>query len=115
MFQESSATLLSEIANLKAIISRFSEFSKMPQPQFQAVDVNEIVQNVARVFRAQLRSPDRAAIEPKLDLASGIEPIAADPELLHRALSNPVLHALDGLPKAGRPPLPPHHDGAAVS
>src|SRR3989440_8191047 len=42
IFRESSATLLAEISNLKAIISRFSEFSKMPQPQLQPVHVNEI-------------------------------------------------------------------------
>ena len=35
IFQESSETLLAEIANLKTIIGRFSEFSKMPQPQWQ--------------------------------------------------------------------------------
>jgi two-component system nitrogen regulation sensor histidine kinase NtrY len=114
MFQESSATLLAEIANLKAIISRFSEFSKMPQPQFQAVDVNEIVQNVVRVFRAQLRSPDRAAVEPKLGLASDIEPIAADPELLHRALSNLVLNAMDAMPQGGTLTLRTHQNGDRV-
>src|SRR5207237_8649439 len=108
MFQESSATLLAEIANLKAIISRFSEFSKMPQPQFQAVDVNEIVQNVVRVFRAQLRSSDRATIEPRLDLASGIEQIAADPELLHHDLFNLVLIAMDAMPMGGTLTLPTH-------
>src|SRR6266567_8542962 len=114
MFQEGSATLLAEIANLKTIISRFSEFSKMPQPQFQAVDVNEIVQNVVRVFRAQLRSSDRATIEPRLDLASGIEPIAADPELLHRALSNLVLNAMDAMPHGGTLTLRTHQNGDRV-
>ncbi len=114
MFQEGSATLLAEIANLKTIISRFSEFSKMPQPQFQAVDVNEIVQNVVRVFRAQLRSSDRATIEPRLDLASGIEPIAADPELLHRALSNLVLNAMDAMPQGGTLTLRTHQNGDRV-
>jgi two-component system nitrogen regulation sensor histidine kinase NtrY len=114
MFQEGSATLLAEIANLKAIISRFSEFSKMPQPQLQSVDVNEIVQNVVRVFRAQLRSSDHAAVEPKLDLASGIEPIAADPELLHRALSNLVLNAMDAMPNGGTLTLRTHQNGDRV-
>jgi len=114
MFQEGSATLLAEIANLKAVISRFSEFSKMPQPQLQSVDVNEIVQNVVRVFRAQLRSSDHAAVEPKLDLASGIEPIAADPELLHRALSNLVLNAMDAMPNGGTLTLRTHENGDRV-
>ena len=35
IFRESSQTLLAEISNLKVIIGRFSEFSKMPQPQLQ--------------------------------------------------------------------------------
>ena len=49
IFRESSETLLAEIANLKTIIGRFSEFSKMPQPQWQRLDLNEIVRNVARL------------------------------------------------------------------
>ena len=55
VFRESSSTLLAEIANLKTIISRFSEFSRMPQPQFQRVQINEIVQKVARLLQAQLQ------------------------------------------------------------
>src|SRR5205807_4755917 len=39
IFLESSTTLLAEIANLKAIISRFSDFSKMPHPQLQRVQL----------------------------------------------------------------------------
>src|SRR5271163_2710509 len=35
VFRESSRTLLAEISNLKTIIGRFSEFSRMPQPQVQ--------------------------------------------------------------------------------
>jgi nitrogen fixation/metabolism regulation signal transduction histidine kinase len=101
VFGESSATLLTEIANLKAIISRFSEFSRMPQPQIQQVDLNEIAQNVARLLQAQLRSQEHAAIECKLELTGDLAPIAADPELLHRALSNLALNALDAMPKGG--------------
>ena len=62
VFRESSATLLAEIANLKTIISRFSEFSRMPQPQFQRVDINEVVRNVARLLQAQLQSPGHARL-----------------------------------------------------
>jgi len=101
IFKESSATLLAEIANLKTIIGRFSEFSKMPQPQWQKLDLNEIVQNVGRLFQAQLRAPERSAIECKLELADDLSPIAADPDLLHRALSNLVLNAMDAMPEGG--------------
>jgi two-component system nitrogen regulation sensor histidine kinase NtrY len=100
-FQESSSTLLAEIANLKTIISRFSEFSRMPQPHLQSIDLNEIVQNVARLFQAQLHTPGRPAIECKLELAESMKPTAADPELMHRVLSNLVLNAMDAMPEGG--------------
>ena len=110
IFQESSSTLLAEITNLKTIISRFSEFSKMPQPQFQRTQLNEIVQNVARLFQAQLRALEKNPIECKLELAESMSPVAADPELLHRALSNLVLNAMDAMPQGGTLKLYTHQD-----
>jgi signal transduction histidine kinase len=101
ILNESSSTLLAEIANLKAIISRFGEFSKMPQPQFQRVQINDLMQNCSRLFGAQFQSGDRAKIECRLELAGNLPEIAADPELLHRALSNLILNAMDAMPQGG--------------
>jgi two-component system, NtrC family, nitrogen regulation sensor histidine kinase NtrY len=101
VFRESSRTLLAEISNLKAIIGRFSEFSKMPQPQLQAVQINEILRNVAQLFQAQLTAPGRSPIECTLNLDENLGPVAADPELLHRAFSNLVLNAMDAMPNGG--------------
>jgi two-component system, NtrC family, nitrogen regulation sensor histidine kinase NtrY len=101
VFRESSSTLLAEINNLKTIISRFSEFSRTPQPQFQRVQVNEIVRNVARLLQGQLQSPEHPPIECRLELAEALQPIAADPEQLHRAFSNLALNAMDAMPQGG--------------
>jgi len=101
IFRESSVTLLAEINNLKQIIARFSEFSKMPQPQLQRVQMNDVVQGVARLFQAQLESRNGGAIVYQLELEEGLEPVDADPELLHRALSNLVLNAVDAMPQGG--------------
>ena len=101
IFRESSATLLAEISNLKQIIGRFSEFSTMPQPRLQRVRVNDVVRGVLRLFQAQLESSNGAAIACRLDLRENIEPVAADPELLHRAISNLVLNAMDAMPRGG--------------
>lgn len=114
MFGESARTLLAEISNLKGIVGRFSEFSKMPQPQLQRVQVNEIVRGVVQLFQAQLQAPGRNAIACHLELEERLEPIAADPELLHRALSNLVLNAMDAMPKGGALTLRTHHDGGNV-
>jgi two-component system, NtrC family, nitrogen regulation sensor histidine kinase NtrY len=101
IFRESSQTLLAEIANLKSIIGRFSEFSKMPQPQRREVQVNDILRDVAQLFRAQLESPGRGKIACQLELDENLRPISVDPELLHRAISNLVLNAMDAMPGGG--------------
>jgi signal transduction histidine kinase len=101
IFRESSQTLLAEISNLKGIIGRFSEFSKMPQPHLQRVQVNEIVEAVPRLFQAQFQARGNDAIHCGMELDRGLMPVAADPELLHRALSNLVLNAMDAMPSGG--------------
>jgi signal transduction histidine kinase len=115
IFRESSQTLLAEISNLKGIIGRFSEFSKMPQPQLQRVQVNEIVEAVARLFQAQFQVQGREAIHCQLQLDRRLGPIAADPELLHRALSNLVLNAMDAMPSGGRLTLRTRRDDGKVA
>jgi nitrogen fixation/metabolism regulation signal transduction histidine kinase len=101
VFRESASTLLAEIANLKAIIGRFSEFSKMPQPQLQVADINELVRNVLQVHQAQLSAEGKPAIAAELKLDDKLRKVAADPELLHRALANLVLNAIDAMPQGG--------------
>jgi nitrogen fixation/metabolism regulation signal transduction histidine kinase len=101
VFREGSRTLLAEISNLKAIIGRFSEFSKMPHPQLQTVAINDLLRASVQLFQAQLQAPGHAPITCRLDLDESLAPIAADPELLHRALSNLVLNAMDAMPNGG--------------
>ena len=115
VFRESSATLLSEISNLKAIISRFSEFSRMPQPELQRIQLNEIVRGVVQLFQAQLQAPGRAPIACTLELDEKLAPISADPELLHRALSNLVLNAMDAMPQGGKLTLRTRQDDGRVA
>ncbi|MGE5206317.1 MAG: ATP-binding protein [Chlamydiota bacterium] len=114
VFRESAATLLAEIANLKTIIGRFSEFSKMPQPQLQPVDINDLVRNVLQVHQAQLRAEGRPAISAQLQFDDNLGRVAADPDLLHRALANLVLNAIDAMPGGGTLTLRTHASGENV-
>ncbi|PYX34207.1 MAG: hypothetical protein DMG80_03055 [Acidobacteria bacterium] len=99
VFREGTATLLAEVNNLKTIIGRFSEFSRMPQPQRKATQLNEIVTSVLRVFHAQLK--EKSQIVVRTELEPDLPMISADPDLLHRALSNLILNAIDALPQGG--------------
>src|SRR5271167_2821595 len=114
VFRESSRTLLAEIANLKGIIGRFSEFSKMPQPQLQRVQVNEVIRGVVKLFQAQLEAPGRAKIECELQLDPHLETVAGDAELLHRAISNLVVNAMDAMPEGGTLSLRTRNEGGDV-
>jgi signal transduction histidine kinase len=101
VFHEGTATLLAEINNLKTIIGRFSEFSRMPQPQRQPTQVNDVVRSVLRVFDAQLQDKDKNQISVRTELEQALPEISADPDLLHRALQNLVLNAIDAMPQGG--------------
>ena len=71
----------------------------MPQPQRHPTQVNEVVHSVLRVFHAQLREKNQIAV--RTELAEPLPEISADPNLLHRALQNLVLNAIDAMPQGG--------------
>lgn len=102
VFRESTATLLAELSNLKKIIGRFSDFSKMPAPHLQRVNANELLQEIAKLYAAQLTVPGRPAIELRLELNADHAEISGDPDLLRRAFENLILNAIDAMPDGGK-------------
>jgi nitrogen fixation/metabolism regulation signal transduction histidine kinase len=110
VFRESTQTLGMEIANLKTIIGRFSDFSRMPKPQLERIDAAAALTRVALLYfpwkvaaadGCEISSAGEQKIDCCLNLDSDPLPIDADPELLHRALSNLVLNAMDAMPDGG--------------
>lgn len=101
VFNESTATLKTELANLNTIVSRFSDFSKMPTPQFAKVSVNEALRAAVRLFEAQFNAVGKPTITTEFFLTEPLPEIDADADLLHKAFQNLVLNALDAMPAGG--------------
>src|SRR6202162_2419989 len=114
VFFESTATLRAELENLKTIVSRFSDFAKMPPPEFEPVDVTELVRSVVKLFEPQLCAVGRPPITPELYLDEDLARPQADPTLLRRALENLVLNSLDAMPAGGMMTVRTAHRTGAV-
>jgi two-component system nitrogen regulation sensor histidine kinase NtrY len=99
VFRESTATLLAELSNLKNIVGRFSDFSKMPTPQLEVVNVNALLREVAQLYHSQIARS--AGLRVGWSLAEDLPAINADPVLLRRAVENLVLNAMDAMPQGG--------------
>jgi two-component system nitrogen regulation sensor histidine kinase NtrY len=99
VFREGAHTLAMEISNLKTIIGRFSDFSKMPKPERELIDAKDVITRVRSLYDTPAN--DETKIRFVVNLADEPMPLVADPELLHRALSNLVLNAMDAMPNGG--------------
>ena len=98
VFREGSATLLAELANLKQIIGRFSDFAKMPAPEMQPISLNDLAAENVRLFGPQL---EKAGVRATLELDPRLRPVPADPEQMSRVLRNLILNAVDAMPGGG--------------
>jgi signal transduction histidine kinase len=112
VFRESTQTLGMEIANLKTIIGRFSDFSKMPKPELERIDVREVLDRVFSFYDAA--TPDGNAIHFQTRFPTEPLLINVDPELIHRALCNLVLNAMDAMPNGGTLTLSTNENGEKV-
>jgi signal transduction histidine kinase len=113
IFKESTITLSAEIANLKAIIGRFSDFSKMPKPELERIDAKDVIARVASLY-ATAAATKESKINFETDVDSAPMPLDVDPELLHRALSNLILNAMDAMPEGGTLTLSAYPKSEAV-
>jgi nitrogen fixation/metabolism regulation signal transduction histidine kinase len=98
VFREGTGTLLAELGKLKQIIARFSDFAKMPAPEMQAVNLNDLVGETMKLFQPQLA---QARITPRIELDPNLRPVQADPDQMTRVLRNLILNAIDAMPDGG--------------
>src|SRR5438445_348009 len=101
VFNESTATLKAELANLNSIVNRFSDFAEMPPPEFSRMHINEAIRSAVRLFEPQFHEVGKPNIATEYFLKENLPDIDGDPDLLHKAFQNLVLNALDAMPAGG--------------
>jgi signal transduction histidine kinase len=98
VFREGTTTLLAELAQLKQIVGRFSDFARMPTPEIQAVDFHALISDTLKLFEGQLA---QARIRAAVELDPRVGRVNADPEQMTRVLRNLILNAIDAMPEGG--------------
>lgn len=91
--------ILSEVERVTKLTEEYLQFSRLPQAQFERTDANELVRELAEVYREQL-SQQKIVWESDLDPSIG--KLAMDRVQIRRALMNLIRNAIEAMPRGGR-------------
>jgi signal transduction histidine kinase len=83
----------------------------MPKPELEQVDARDVAERVRALYE---KAAQEMPLKLEMDVAAEAMPLEADPELLHRALSNLVLNAMDAMPNGGTIKISAHGKGEQV-
>jgi two-component system nitrogen regulation sensor histidine kinase NtrY len=89
ILEESTTTVLQEADRLKKIVAEFSDFARMPKPEFGRIDLNEVVRSSLALYQGAV------AVETKLD--DRVPPIDADKNQVNQVILNLVENSRDAI------------------
>jgi nitrogen fixation/metabolism regulation signal transduction histidine kinase len=89
ILEESTTTVLQEADRLKHIVAEFSDFARMPKPEFGRIDLNEVVRTSLALYHGA------APVEIKLDPT--VRELDADKNQINQVLLNLVENARDAI------------------
>jgi len=90
MLDRSTWTIVQQVESLKAMVRAFAEYASTPAADFVAVDLNELVHEVADLYGS---GEGRGELE--LELAASLPAVRADRARLRQVLHNLIKNALE--------------------
>jgi PAS domain S-box-containing protein len=106
--EECTTSITREVAGLKALVDEFSRFARMPSPQMEPGDLNEVIRQAVQLYAERLDG-----VELQLLLADQLPPAMLDTEQLKRVfvnLTDNALEALAAMPDERRLTIKTRHD-----
>jgi two-component system, NtrC family, nitrogen regulation sensor histidine kinase NtrY len=92
IIRKCSEVILGCVGTLRTLVDQFSALAQFPAPQPRAYEMNRIVEEALALFAGQLDG-----IEVRLDLATELPPVFADPAAIRRALANLIDNAAEAM------------------
>ncbi len=81
-----------EVKTLESLVDEFSQFARFPTARLAPADMNSIVASALNLFQDRLEG-----ITVRRDLAAGLPPVKADPELMRRVVANLIDNAAEAM------------------
>jgi two-component system, NtrC family, nitrogen regulation sensor histidine kinase NtrY len=93
IFDESTQTVLQEVARLKRIVSEFSQFARLPRPALAPCDLDELVGGALALYKGSVRVV--------AELSGALPPVNADRDQLTQVVLNLLENARDAVASRG--------------
>ncbi|MEM6789459.1 MAG: ATP-binding protein [Myxococcota bacterium] len=103
-FDEATKTVLEEVHRIKRIVDEFTEFARMPPPQFGTVDLADVVRAVAALHDTPAASTGQVAHVRVAPVEGSVDHVAADRDQITRVVTNLVQNGVEAARDAGRAP-----------
>jgi len=89
-FDRLTGTIVTQVDSMKRMVNTFSDYARPPQPEFEDVDLNALIESVLDLYRSGEPEP---VLERRLDPA--LPRVHADPGRLRQVLNNLVKNAIE--------------------
>ncbi len=91
MLVKSCATIINQVTSLKRLVNEFRDYARLPQAELAPLDLNALIEEVMRLYEAQMTPGGRIALK----LAPGLPLVFGDASQLRQVIHNLVKNALD--------------------
>jgi two-component system nitrogen regulation sensor histidine kinase NtrY len=92
LVDECTATIVSEVESLKALVDEFAQFARMPAPRAVPADLNAVLVDTLALYNGLFQ-----AIHIERRLAPGLPPVRVDVEQIRRVVINLIDNAVEAL------------------